>query len=95
MKESPFKRSDELVDVFFDKLLDSKKGLLLKIKNAWPRHVGRDLAVHTDPEEVNNGVLYVKVKSSIWRKELKMSAGKLVETAVKEAFPEIKKIVWR
>lgn len=95
MKKLPFQKSDELIDVFLEKILDSKKGSLLKVKNAWPDCVGTDLACHTEPEEVNGGILYVKVKSSLWRKELKMTMGKMVEEKVKNIFPEIKKIVWR
>jgi len=95
MKKLPFQKSDELIEDFLGKILDSKKGLLLKVKNVWLDCVGSDLACHTDPEEVNGGILYVKVKSSLWKKELKMTMGRMVEEKVRAAFPEIKKIVWR
>ena len=95
MKKLPFQKSDELIDSFLDKILDSKKGQLLKVKNVWNECVGKDLSCHTEPEEVNGGILYVKVKSSLWKKELKMTMGRMVEEKVRAVFPEIKKIVWR
>ena len=78
MKKLPFQKSDELIDSFLDKILDSKKGLLLKVKNVWSECVGKDLSFHTEPEEVNGGILYVKVKSSLWKKELKMTMGRIL-----------------
>ena len=95
MKKLTFQKSDELIDVFLDKILDSKKGLLLKVKNAWSGCVGKDLSLHTEPEETNGGILYVKVKSSLWKKELRVTMGRMVEEKVRAVFPEIKKIVWR
>ena len=50
MKKLPFQKSDELIEDFLGKILDSKKGLLLKVKNVWLDCVGSDLACHTDPE---------------------------------------------
>ena len=95
MKENPFKKSDELVESYLGKILGTQKGLLLKVKNSWKEIVGSDLCAHTEPEETKSGVLYVKVTSAVWRRELKLTAGKLVEKTIKGAFPEIKKVVWR
>ncbi|MDZ7271910.1 MAG: DUF721 domain-containing protein [candidate division KSB1 bacterium] len=36
----------------------------------WPKAVGEHIAAVTTPVRVRDGVLFVKVKSSVWRQEL-------------------------
>ncbi|MBR5902322.1 DUF721 domain-containing protein [bacterium] len=95
MSKNPFKKSDELVEDFLKDILGDEKGAFIKIRDGWKESVGEELAKHTEPEEFNKGILYVKVTGAIWRKELKMTAGRKVEEVLKVKFPMLKKVVWR
>ncbi|MBO7435561.1 DUF721 domain-containing protein [bacterium] len=95
MIKNPFKKSDELVEDFLKDILGDEKGAFIKIKEDWKESVGEELAKRTEPEEFNKGILYVKVSGAIWRKELKMTAGRKVEEVLKSKFPMLKKVVWR
>ena len=38
--------------------------------NVWPKVVGTKIAENTNAERVRDGILFVKVKSDVWRNEL-------------------------
>ena len=95
MSRNTFKKSNELVDVFLENILGDDKGVLLKVKEEWKESVGAELSKHTEPEEFKKGVLSVKVIGAVWRKELKMTAGKAVEKKLTEKYSKIKKVIWR
>ena len=38
--------------------------------NFWPKVVGSKIAENTEAERVRDGILFVKVKSDVWRNEL-------------------------
>ncbi len=95
MIKNSFKKSEELVDAFLENILGDDKGVLLKVREEWAESVGAELSKHTEPEEFKKGVLTVKVIGAVWRKELKMTAGKAVEKKLTEKYPKIKKVVWR
>lgn len=46
---------------------------------AWPEVVGPQIARVTDPERMENGILYVAVKTAPWRAELAMKRLDLIE----------------
>jgi predicted nucleic acid-binding Zn ribbon protein len=45
----------------------------------WNELVGEKIAAVSEAEKVVSGVLYVKVKDHVWRNELKMLSGRLLE----------------
>ena len=49
------------------------------IITAWPDVVGPQIARVTDPQRMENGVLYVTVTTAPWRAELSMKRLELVE----------------
>ena len=49
------------------------------IITAWPDVVGPQIARVTDPQRLENGVLYVTVTTAPWRAELSMKRLELVE----------------
>jgi predicted nucleic acid-binding Zn ribbon protein len=46
---------------------------------AWPEVVGPQIARVTEPQRMENGVLYVSVATSTWRAELAMKRLDLIE----------------
>jgi predicted nucleic acid-binding Zn ribbon protein len=46
---------------------------------AWPDVVGPQIARVTDPQRMENGVLYVAVSTATWRAELSMKRLELIE----------------
>lgn len=45
----------------------------------WNEIVGEKIASVSEAQKVVSGVLYVKVKDHVWRHELKMLSGRLIE----------------
>lgn len=45
----------------------------------WREVVGEKIAAVTEPEKIVSGVLYVRVRDHVWRNELMMMSGELVE----------------
>lgn len=45
----------------------------------WPTIVGPRIAKNTSAERVNDGILFVKVKSDVWRNELLFYKMELIE----------------
>jgi predicted nucleic acid-binding Zn ribbon protein len=71
--------SDLLKSIFKDKKFE--EGLLsAQIKREWPEIVGLKVASATGGMWVRERVLFVEVKSSIIRSELKLISGELVKS---------------
>ncbi|MDP6457434.1 MAG: DUF721 domain-containing protein [Candidatus Marinimicrobia bacterium] len=45
----------------------------------WEKVVGKAVAENTTPEEVKHGTLIVKVSTPVWRNELAMRKGEILE----------------
>ena len=70
--------ADLLKGIFKEKRFE--EGLLsAQIKREWPEIVGVKVASVTGPMWVKGNVLFVEVKSSIIRSELKLISGELVK----------------
>ncbi len=70
--------------------------IYLKIKsyevlNLWDRVVGEYIAKNSCPEHITNGILYVKVKNSLWLQELVLLKNNLIESLNKGMGMEIVK----
>ncbi len=50
-----------------------------RVMELWPEVVGEKIAEMTEPDRVENGVLYVRVPSSVWRNELSLQREKILE----------------
>ena len=61
-------------DLGFEKKLNQVRAVEL-----WPEIVGEKIALITQAERVNDGILYVKVKSMTWRTELLFQKRKILE----------------
>ncbi len=55
-----------------------------RIINSWEKVVGGIFAKHTTNLSIKNGILYVKLDSSVLRSELAMARSKLVDMLNKE-----------
>ncbi len=67
----------------------SERGYLSTVRewgvvNDWPKIVGPKLASVTDCSRVENGVLFVRVKSSSWRQELSYLKRHILDSIRKE-----------
>ena len=60
------------------------KLLETKVINSWEKVVGGIFAKHTTHLSIKNGILYVKLDSSVLRSELSMARSKLVDSLNKE-----------
>jgi len=47
--------------------------------NKWNQIVGEKIASVSEAKKVISGILYVNVKDHVWRQELKMLSGRLLE----------------
>jgi predicted nucleic acid-binding Zn ribbon protein len=77
------KLSQELDRIFKDAELKNYmyKGMVLSV---WTQAVGQRIAEMTQPQMFNNGTLYVKVQSAVWRNELSM-----MRNVIKEKINEL------
>ena len=50
----------------------------IEIVRNWPEIVGEKVAAFTECREIENGVLKVKVESSVWRQELSYNKRELI-----------------
>lgn len=95
MKKNTFQSGASLIDGYLKKLCGDDQGLLAIIKEEWPETVGQKVSEHAQPVGLSNGILIVEVKNPVWRRELQMTAGKVVQEAVKKRYRQIKRIAWR
>jgi len=60
----------------------------------WPGIVGEQIAEVTEPERVVDGILFVKVKNSVWRNELiymkRQILAKIAEAIKEKAIKDIR-----
>ncbi len=45
----------------------------------WEKAVGKEIARHTDPFRVENGVIFVRVDNDVWRAELQYLKAEIME----------------
>ena len=63
---------------------------------AWNEIVGRKISIHTTPEKVSYGKLYIKVDSPVWRSELSFRKEEILDSINRELKDaKIKEIILR
>ncbi len=45
----------------------------------WNTTVGKQIAEHTDPQKVTQGILFVKVDNDVWRNELTYMKNEIIQ----------------
>ena len=70
-----FKKCVSLIDAVLNELRPPADAWFESIKTEWPTVVGPVIAAETTPERIEGTVLVVKVKSHIWRNELRSGIG--------------------
>jgi predicted nucleic acid-binding Zn ribbon protein len=60
------------LDKFVHSVGITKKMKQFSIITSWAEIVGEQIAKVTEAERMNNGILFVKTKSAVWRNELSM-----------------------
>lgn len=63
-------KAAEALQRFLDLVGEEEDRVLVFLKELWPRIVGSDLARHTSPEALSQGVLTVRVPSEVWKTQL-------------------------
>lgn len=64
------KEASRLLRRFLDRVGDEEERILIVLRELWPNIVGTELARHTSPESLSEGVLIIRVPSGVWRTEL-------------------------
>lgn len=95
MRKHHFEKGEDLIEKFLEKISGDEPGLLARVKNDWIEIVGSQVAKTTQPEKFSNGILVVSVNNPVWKRELQLTAGRVIEMAVKRKFKTVKKLVWR
>ncbi len=55
----------------------------------WHKVVGKEIARHTEPFRVSNGVIFVRVDEDVWRKELQYMKMDIIQKLNKELKKEV------
>ena len=63
-------KAAEALQRFLDLVGEEEDRVLIFLKELWPNIVGSDLARHTNPETLSQGVLTVRVPSEVWKTQL-------------------------
>lgn len=76
-KETIFRISDFLDDVLKD------AGILIKVKEQmaiylWREIVGEEIYKNAKPEKVENGILYIRCRSSSWKQEINFKREEII-----------------
>ena len=89
-------RIGHILHQFFNELGIDQPVRRYQALHMWPRIVGERIAKVTEPERINNGRLFVHVKSDVWRNELIFHKNDIVEKLNKEiGHNTIKDIIWK
>ena len=81
----------ELMNLFIEKS-NLKKGFQkIHIEEAWNKLMGAGVASYTDEVKLQNGTLFVRLKSSVLREELNYGKEKIVKMLNEEMGEEIVK----
>ncbi|MEO5345673.1 MAG: DUF721 domain-containing protein [Magnetococcus sp. YQC-9] len=76
-----------LVQAVAGRLLEHPQGKASRLMQLWRRLVGVQMARHTEPVRLQNGILTIRVDSSAWLTELNFLAPTLLK-AFQEQLPE-------
>lgn len=77
----------QLYEVIEEFIRSSPAGRHLKayrVLTEWNDIVGDVIARNTEVVRVDNGILYIRVKNSVWRNELVFQKGKIIEKISKD-----------
>ena len=66
-------------DIGIDQKIEQSRAIII-----WPKIVGKRIAEVSKPEKVVNGILFVRVKSAVWRSELVFMKYKILNKLEKE-----------
>jgi predicted nucleic acid-binding Zn ribbon protein len=87
---------DRILNRIFTKGKFSNRAQVAQLWGQWRDIVGETIALHSFPEEIKNGKLYVKVDNPIWHQQLDVLKEELREKIEsKLETPGFEKIVFR
>ena len=66
-------------DIGIDQKIEQSRAIII-----WPKIVGKRIAEVSKPEKVVNGILFVRVKSAVWRSEFVFMKYKILNKLEKE-----------
>jgi predicted nucleic acid-binding Zn ribbon protein len=63
----------------FSKGKFAQRTQLAELACHWSEIVGKDIAIHCEPEKISNGKLYVKIDSPLWHQQVDLLKEELLD----------------
>lgn len=93
-----FKKATSLGDALkglFENLGSSDKIYEFELARDWEKVVGKGIAQNSEPLQIKKGILFLKVKNSVWRNQLSFLSAEIIERVNLAAKKElVKKIMF-
>ena len=87
---------DDIIKKVFRKGRFGGSAQISKFRAQWEDIVGVDAALHSFPQKISDGKLYVKVDSPVWRQQLDMIKDEIGEKIIERfASEKISKVIMR